>query len=143
MRLEREFPQSRQDQAKAHRVRPSPITLIFGKPATRSCWAIISLLAISNSSAKSSRDSGGLGERLNRHGGLMFSEPGCDSVSASLIQQEMQLSAAEQEVLGGHRVLSLHGMDQLGECNAGGDLLSELGVLRDPVVEALNLVAIG
>src|SRR5262249_51523828 len=70
-------------------------------------------------------------------------EPGRDGLSPSLIQQEMQLGAAEQEVLRRHGIFGLDGMDQLGPGDGWCDLLREVRLQPQLGIQLLDLVSVG
>src|SRR5688572_5455692 len=76
-------------------------------------------------------------------GSITGAEPFCDGVSASLIQRQMQLRAAKQEILRGHGILDVNCMDQLSKRHAGCDLPRESRIEQDIRIKPFDLVAIG
>src|SRR5262245_5529563 len=70
-------------------------------------------------------------------------EPCRDGLSPSLIQQEMQLGAAEQEVFSRHCSFGLDGMDQLGPRDGWCDLLREVRLEQQLGIKLLDLVSVG
>ena len=84
-----------------------------------------------------------LANRVHRHGCLPCPEPGRHRVLPLLVEQQMKLGAAKQKVLPRHGVLDLHGIGQLRQRDAGGDLSRKARLVQHLLIEPLDLVAIG